>query len=92
MTPVTKGDGPSGATYVACLDCGKQFSYDAKTMRIGKPIDRSPNSGVAPVSAGPGPFARLLAGVPAVLVFFMALFGMKRAGGHGNGRGAADGR
>jgi hypothetical protein len=32
--PVT----PDGDTYVACLDCGKQFSYDLKEMRIGKPL------------------------------------------------------
>jgi len=23
-------------TYVACLDCGKEFAYDWKTMRIGE--------------------------------------------------------
>jgi len=25
-------------TYVVCLDCGKEFSYDWKTMRVGAPI------------------------------------------------------
>ena len=25
-------------TYVACLDCGKEFSYDWKEMRIGRPV------------------------------------------------------
>ena len=25
-------------TYVACLDCGKQFAYDWKSMRIGEPM------------------------------------------------------
>lgn len=29
--------------YVVCLDCGKKFSYDPKTMSIGGPIE------------GPGP-------------------------------------
>jgi len=28
MTPVSKGGVPQGDTYVVCLDCGKQFSYD----------------------------------------------------------------
>lgn len=26
-----------GGTYVACLDCGKEFSYNWEAMRIGKP-------------------------------------------------------
>jgi hypothetical protein len=26
------------ATYVACLDCGKEFAYDWKAMRIGEPL------------------------------------------------------
>lgn len=25
--------------YVVCLDCGKQFTYDWKKMRVGKPVD-----------------------------------------------------
>lgn len=25
-------------TYVVCLDCGKQFSYDWERMRIGRPL------------------------------------------------------
>jgi hypothetical protein len=25
-------------TYVACLDCGKEFAYDWRTMRVGHPI------------------------------------------------------
>ena len=25
-------------TYVACLDCGQEFSYDWKEMRLGKPV------------------------------------------------------
>jgi hypothetical protein len=38
VTPVYKAGTPHGETYVACLDCGKQFAYDVKEMRIGKPI------------------------------------------------------
>jgi hypothetical protein len=25
-----------GRTYVACLDCGKEFDYDWKSMRMGE--------------------------------------------------------
>jgi hypothetical protein len=31
-------------TYVACLDCGQEFSYDWKEMRLGRPV-------TAPVAA-----------------------------------------
>ena len=34
MTPLRKSNG----TYVACLDCGKEFTYDWKTMRVGGPV------------------------------------------------------
>jgi hypothetical protein len=34
MTPVHK-PGSSAPTYVVCLDCGKQFAYDWKEMRLG---------------------------------------------------------
>jgi hypothetical protein len=33
LTPRRKRD-----TYVVCLDCGKEFSYDWKAMRIGEPV------------------------------------------------------
>jgi hypothetical protein len=26
------------ATYVVCLDCGKEFSYDWNHMRVGQPV------------------------------------------------------
>jgi len=25
-------------TYIVCLDCGKEFSYDWKTMRVGEAV------------------------------------------------------
>ena len=25
-------------TYVACLDCGKEFAYDWQSMKIGEPV------------------------------------------------------
>ncbi|MBV9506142.1 MAG: hypothetical protein JO323_14175 [Acidobacteriia bacterium] len=46
VTPVSKAGVPKGPTYVVCLDCGKQFAYDTREMRVGKPLDRSDNSGV----------------------------------------------
>ena len=48
MTPVSKGGVPQGDTYVVCLDCGKQFTYDLDRMRIGKPVPISPGTGVLP--------------------------------------------
>src|ERR1019366_6643016 len=38
VTPIDKDGKPHGDTYVVCLACGKQFSYDLKEMRIGKPL------------------------------------------------------
>ena len=44
ITPGKKTAGISAAgalrngTYVACLECGKEFAYDWKTMRIGQPM------------------------------------------------------
>jgi hypothetical protein len=46
VTPVSRTGGPHGETYVVCLDCGKQFSYDVQEMRIGKPLASSPTTGV----------------------------------------------
>jgi hypothetical protein len=28
-------------TYVVCLECGKEFSYDWRSMRVGEPVDKS---------------------------------------------------
>lgn len=44
LTPTRKAAGftASGAarsaTYVACLDCGKELAYDWDGMRIGQPV------------------------------------------------------
>lgn len=48
VTPVGKDGRPQGETYVVCLDCGKQFSYDLRAMRVGKPLPTSPDHGVLP--------------------------------------------
>jgi hypothetical protein len=88
VTPVTKGDGPNIGTYVVCLDCGKQFSYDPKEMRLGRPIAPSHENGnrMASVHDDPSSAERLkralLAAVPAIVIFFLALFGIKRERQH----------
>jgi len=46
VTPLSKAGEPLGDTYVVCLDCGKQFTYDWKQMRILKAVEPSPGSGV----------------------------------------------
>ena len=46
VTPVSKAGVPHGDTYVVCLDCGKQFGYDLKEMRVTKPVDHSAERGV----------------------------------------------
>jgi hypothetical protein len=38
--------GKRHSTYVACLDCGKEFGYNWSEMRIGDPV-------AAPVTAEP---------------------------------------
>jgi hypothetical protein len=48
VTPVSKAGVPHGQTYVVCLDCGKQFAYDLREMRVGKPLESSHETGVLP--------------------------------------------
>ena len=48
VTPVSTDGKPHGDTYVVCLDCGKQFSYDLKEMRVGKGLPNSAEKGVLP--------------------------------------------
>ncbi len=81
ITPVSKPGVPSGETYVVCLDCGKQFAYEWAHMRIGKPIERSTESGVLHPEAADRPKASQLAyallgsAIPVALVVGKALFG-----------------
>jgi hypothetical protein len=82
MTPVLKTGRPHGDTYIVCLDCGKQFEYDLKTMQMGKAIDHSHDAGVLPPNM-PKPrnskvkYA-LLAAVPLAVVVGAALTGKKK--------------
>jgi len=32
------GGAVRNATYVVCLDCGQEFNYDWKEMRVGQPV------------------------------------------------------
>jgi RNase P subunit RPR2 len=44
LTPARRNAGAAlsstqrNSTYVTCLDCGKEFAYDWKAMRIGQPV------------------------------------------------------
>ena len=45
VSAVTK-TGVRGESYVVCLDCGKQFTYDLERMRIDKPVATQESAGV----------------------------------------------
>jgi hypothetical protein len=34
-----RSEGARRGTYIACLDCGKEFDYNWKDMRIGNPVE-----------------------------------------------------
>jgi hypothetical protein len=83
ITSLSKVGQPHGEPYVVCLDCGKQFSYDFKTMTIGKPIDTSHEAYVLPPDM---PDARkkkvkvaLIASLPLVVLLGSALKSRKPA-------------
>jgi hypothetical protein len=84
VSPVSKAGVPHGETYVVCLDCGKQFSYDLKEMRIRKPIDHSHDAGVLSPDMPrprPNPWKYVaLAAVPLAAVLGAAVKGKKRTG------------
>ena len=46
ITPMHKPGVPHGETYVVCLDCGKQFTYDWEKMHVGKPVVSTHTDGV----------------------------------------------
>ena len=37
-------------TYVVCLDCGQEFRYDWKQMRVGEPAEARPATAAASLS------------------------------------------
>jgi DNA-directed RNA polymerase subunit RPC12/RpoP len=82
VTPVSKAGVPHGATYVVCLDCGKQFAYDFKEMRVGKPLASSHPYGVLkPETAQPRRVLKyaIWAGVPLAFLVGVALKAKKPA-------------
>jgi hypothetical protein len=38
LTPARKAGAVRNDTYVACLDCGQEFTYDWVRMRVGQPV------------------------------------------------------
>jgi hypothetical protein len=73
---------PHGETYVVCLDCGKQFSYDLHEMRVGRPIAVTRDTGVLHPEMPKPRSSRLkyafLASVPLGILIGTA-FGSKRS-------------
>ena len=85
ITPVSKTGVRNGDTYVVCLECGKQFTYDLNEMRIGKPVAISPIAGVLHMDM-PKPqikklrlYAALASAVPIAWIVGRALKGSKKA-------------
>lgn len=81
ITPSSKGGVRDGETYVVCLDCGKQFSYDLNEMRIGKPIPPSPALGVLDSDAPkPGKKLRYAAFASALPIAWLIGKALRRQG------------
>ena len=38
LTPARRNTVTRNGMYVTCLDCGKEFAYDWKSMRVGQPV------------------------------------------------------
>lgn len=93
VTPVSKVGVPHGATYVVCLDCGKQFPYDLQEMKVGRPLAVTHDSGVLHPEM-PKPRSRklkyaFLASVPLGVMIGSALWA-KRKGKTEKGPGESD--
>ena len=91
VAPISKTGQPHSQSYVVCLDCGKQFEYDAKEMRIGKPIDHSQEAGVVPPDM-PKPRKNkvgfvMLAGLPVAFVLGTLVRRKKNAAAPESGHG-----
>ncbi len=94
ITPVHTPGASSDGTYVVCLDCGKQFSYDWSTMRVGKQVRASATAGVLRPDMPKPPGSKLKYAVFAsgMLLIGKALWPKRRdRGGRtgGTGRGQA---
>lgn len=96
VAPITKAGQPQSQSYVVCLDCGKQFEYDVKEMRMGKAINHSHDGGVVPPNL-PKPRETkvkyaLLAAVPAAVVLGAVLKTKKAVAKPGDARPDAGAR
>jgi hypothetical protein len=82
VAPITKAGQPHSQSYVVCLDCGKQFEYDLKEMRMGKLIDHSHDACVVPKTTSLPTATKvkyaLLAAVPAAVVLGVVLKAKKQ--------------
>jgi hypothetical protein len=45
------GEKRNHGTYVVCLDCGKEFAYNWREMRLGKAVEPLPAKTVEPVAS-----------------------------------------
>jgi hypothetical protein len=78
LTPARKtGSGPA-QTYVVCLDCGKQFTYDWKSMQRGELVDLSAESPEVKPKAAKSKL-RYVAWATAVPVAWLAVNAAKKA-------------
>ena len=52
LTPNRKSltEGARRGTYVVCLDCGREFDYNWKEMRIGNPVGMMPINTEQPIA------------------------------------------
>lgn len=75
ITPVSKPGVPSGETYVVCLNCGKQFSYDWKEMRLGRAIENTASEGVLRPDMPKPPSTRIKYTLLGAALPFAVLFG-----------------
>jgi len=83
ITPVSKDGERDCGTYVVCLECGKQFTYDLSEMRIGKPVSASSTIGVlrtdVPKANKKLRYAALASAVPIVWIVSKAMRRPKKA-------------
>ena len=95
VAPITRSGQPHSQSYVVCLDCGKQFEYDVKEMRMGKPIEHSQDAGVLPPDMPKPRKSKVkyafLAGLPAALVLGTLWRHKKKAAKPENGPSGQDG-
>ncbi len=92
MTPAKKAGEPGAETYVVCLECGKQFLYDMKEMRVGKAVPVSPHDGVLYEDTPPPKTKKLrnAAVASAVPIAFVAFKWLKKGDTRKGGDSEAD--